>query len=166
MKENVIGVAAILALILGGIATFRAPVSIVERIVGSSSAPGLVGGCSDSGGVVTCYAHDTFKTGTTTPFAAKSPNATSTVSMACTTSNSTTTAQTFRLTTGAGLQSSTTNISNAVAVATGALSSITASSSLNSLLVLGPNSYVQFNAIGGVGTSNLTGTCSVEFKVI
>lgn len=104
---------------------------------------------------------------TTTPFSAMSPAATSTIdSFACTTSTATSTAQSFILTKGLGMQSSTTALSNTISLAAGATASIVASSTPDITRVIAPSNFVQFNAIGGTGFSNLSGFCTVVFRVI
>lgn len=106
-------------------------------------------------------------TGTTTPFSAQAPAATSTEeSFSCQTTNSTSTTQSFILTKGLGMQSSTTALSNTLTVSAGATQAIIASSTPDSARVIAPNNFVQFNAIGGTGFSNLTGFCTVVFRII
>lgn len=105
--------------------------------------------------------------GTTTPFSAQSPAATSTIeSFACTVTAGTSTAQTLTLSKGVTQQASTTALSNSISVAAGAQGEVIASSTPDSTRIIAPNNWVQFNSKGGVGTSNQDGFCTVVFRLI
>lgn len=154
---------AVIAVVVVALAlTFFGTKTIVNNI-GASTGPDNFFPCESHNGVQSCFIRAPFVTATTTPVSMKSPNATSTVAVACRSTNSTTTAQTYLISTGSGQQSSTTALGSA-GVAAGALGAVNASTTLN--LIIAPNNWVQFNAFGGVGTSNLTGFCSATFTII
>lgn len=156
-----------------GYALFNKQVTTIVHQDGTTTTVGAYPGpdssfpCESHNGVTTCSERRALLLGTTTPFAYRTPTATSTLrSLSCATTGATTTGQTFVLTKGSGMQASTTAISNSITVAAGANGSVVASSTPELLRVFNPNSWVQFNAIGGTGTSNLTGTCSIEVTII
>ena len=162
MKTVLISVVVSVVVVAAALVLFK-PVETIIKQVGSATGPDSYFDCETHNGVQSCFVRRSFLTGTTTPAAMRAPSATSTVAVACRSTNSTTTAQTYLISKGLGMQSSTTALGSA-GVGAGALGAVNASTTLN--LIIEPNAWVQFNAIGGVGTSNLTGFCSATFTII
>ena len=178
-KVTIIGAIAVLALLVGGYAVFKAPVNTTTYIdqngdvqVGASSAPGIVGGCVDVEGINTCYTRRALSVGTTTSCAIRSPNATSTLkSFVARITGGHQVSVVANVTKGAAMQASTTAISTNTTIAAGAQATIIATTSATSAVeennrTFAPSNWVQANFQGGVGTASTTGVCQAVFETV
>ena len=163
MKDYVIGIIALVALVAGGVALVSKPTTVINNPapIGAATGPDNFFTCETHNGTSSCFDRKSFLSGTTTPYSVKYP-ATSTAFIFCRSTSATTTAQTFTLTKGKAQQASTTALGGSFGVAAGDTRSIIASSSDS--LIGGPSDWLQFNSQGGVGTPNFTGYCAVTFQ--
>ena len=169
MKNTIISVVAVLALVAGVLAYMKP--ATVERIVGAVTGPEDSFQCKVSNGVETCSARQRFnRSATTTVCSLKGPAATSTLifgSLALTTGS--TTAMQYEVGKSSSFAATTTSLGLAQ-VASGALVTLIASSSpeasKGAAVVFGPNNY--FNAIHGgalPSASVVDGTCVAEWRI-
>jgi hypothetical protein len=135
---------------------------------GALAGPDIMSPYLSWGGVRIYQAQGSLKQGTTTSCSIQTPASTSTLqSFVALITGGHDVAVTANLTKGAAMQASTTALSSNHAVtAEGTLTLMASTTNAESTRVLAPNSWVQVNVFGGVGTASTTGTCQASFQEI
>lgn len=175
MKETIIGVVAVLALLVGVFAFFQSDKVTVIRedgtVVGNASSPSVIDGCMEVNGLTSCYHRISLNQASTTVCSIKSPVATSTLrhgSLKITTG--TTTALILYAAKSTSFAASTTLLAGGYALASNAQVTLLASTSLpfasDGVLMFAPSTYLNFSYQGAAGSLNtLVGSCAAEFLV-
>lgn len=163
-----LGLVALVALILGGIAYMR-PVSTPP--VGAVAGQDSFYPCETHNGVQRCFNQVGLTTATTTICAIKSPNATSTlVSAGLTFRVSTSTASTVTVARSSTAYATTSLIGSQLAIGANAQfsSAIASTTATNGgSTIFSPSTYMVIGMQGGLGgTFSPVGTCNATFEVI
>lgn len=176
MKNSIIGIVAVVALVLSGYAVVNKPASGVTTVynqpqdLGGASSPNINGGCVDLNGVVTCYATRSMTVASSTVCSVQSPSATSTLLYASAEVASTSaTAAYLEFGRGTSYFATTTLIGSAtisanVKGATYVVATTTSSgaATVDGAYVVPASNYV---VVRSGGTTGLGGTCKFEFRV-
>lgn len=174
LKDYVFAAGIILAIVVG----VNFPIggqTIVEKTIEKVGAAGqdFPGPCISVNGQVRCAETRKLSVATTTPFASKSPAATSTLdtnATGCRFDTSSTTASVVTFAKATTPFATTTLIGQRYAIAANAAAAIAASTTATQFVaatqVFAPNTWFVMSMEGGTGTFSPTGQCSAVFNVL
>lgn len=166
---KIVAISGIVAAVVAGGLVFLFPkqVSTVASNLGALAGPDIPSPYLRWGGVAQYAAHtDSFASATTTPFAAQSPSATSTLMLGsgCNFTLASTSAKSVVFA-KATTAFATTTLLFQNAIGAGAQGAVVATSSADTF-IFAPNTWLVASLVGGAGNDSPTGTCSVRWQVL